>query len=188
MTELSKRLSNPTVVLALVCCILLSLLDIGFRVLPEWADQPDSSVNRSGQLFERQKPSKRWQDWFDAGKAIEAAEAAKRAEQRAKVEAEQRALSEVKIPPIVIQEGDVEVLRVGALDYRLWGVFTSSGADGGFDTFAVLKSQDAAALQVRVGDVVDAYQVTDLSTRSVTFKSTSDDRTLMLWLFGKGPR
>ena len=188
MTELSKRLSNPAVVLALGCCILLSLLDIGFRILPQWADQPDGNVDGSGRLFERQSPSKRWQDWFDAAKAAEAAELIKLAEQRAKVAAEQEALSEVKIPSIVIQDGDVEILRVGALDYRLWGVFTGSGQEGGSDTFAVLKSQGAAALQVRVGDIVDAYQVSDLSTRSVTFKSTVDDRTLMLWLFGKGPR
>ena len=188
MTELSKRFSNPAVVLGLVCCVLLSLLDIGLRILPEWDDQPDDNLDGSGQLFERQSPSKRWQNWFDAAKAIEAVELIKLAEQRAKVAAEQEALSEVKIPQIVIQDGDVEVLRVGALDYRLWGVFTGSGLEGDFDTFAVLKSQGAEALQVRVGDVVDAYKVSDLSTRSVTFKSTVDDRTLMLWLFGKGPR
>ena len=190
-------MSDPTVKLALLCFSLGLLLDIGMRIKPNIAEVSPPGIGEYEDIFVRLKPNADWTAWYESLKASEARDASKvRDEQdkkalaEAKVAEEQAALARERAASLERrQEGDLSVLQVGKLEYRLWGVFNKVAKPGTNDTFGVLESKSGRALQVRVDDVVGgAYRVVELTSRAVVFESIQDDRKLKLWLFGKGPR
>jgi hypothetical protein len=85
------------------------------------------------------------------------------------------------------QSGDLETFRVDGFNYQLWGVFNKRHEQSD-DIFGVLKSKEGRALQIRESDTLGGYRVASISHRAIQFDSVEDERTVTLWMFGKGPR
>lgn len=189
-------MSDSTVKFALLCFSLGLLLDLGLRIKPNIAEISLPRVGEYEDVFVRLSPSADWTAWYESLKAFEAREASKvREEQDKKTLAEAKAVEEQALLASEraaslerLQEGDLRVLQVGKLEYRLWGVFNKVTRQGANDAFGVLESKSGKALQVKLDDVIGGtYRVTDVTSRSVVFESIKDNRKLKLWLFGKGP-
>ena len=76
-------------------------------------------------FFTRRTPSPQWTVWYNDLKALEAAEVlkAREADQKAKADAKAKkeALEKSLEVKAAQQQGNVGVLRIGGLEYRLWG-------------------------------------------------------------------
>ncbi len=184
--EPNKWNASREIRLALLVCLLVSLLDFTVRAFPAWPFSETSSGSGNVEIFERLTPSKAWLDWYKSVQATAEAQAERlREEQRKAIEV--KAASPGQQQKRVDQEGDIERLRIGELNYRLWGVFNKSSLELGADVFGVLKA-DGKTLKLRLGDTLGSYVVKELGSRFVTFESVTGERVVTLWLFGKGPR
>jgi hypothetical protein len=192
MDKTSRWFTDSSVKLAIACFAFTVILDLSLRLKPQTSEVKDAFVGGTHDVFTRRTPSPQWTVWYNDLKALEAAEVlkAREADQKAKADAKAKkeALEKSLEVKAAQQQGNVGGLRIGGLEYRLWGVFNKGSKPADADVFAVLDSKAGAALQVRVGDVVGTYRLVDITSRSVTFESNQEDRELTLWLFGKGPR
>ena len=192
MTKLLSRMSDPSVKLAIALVGFVAVLDFSLRLMPTFPEVNARRGDVTDDIFARRLPTAQWATWYEDSKASEALEILRAREREEKAEAEAKAKIEArKKPPEVSvdrQQGDISVLRVDGLRYQLWGVFNKGSYKANSDVFAVLDGETGGSLNVRVGDVIGAYRVMGISSRSVTFESMRDERTLKLWLFGKGPR
>lgn len=198
MKLVSKWLSDPSAAAALSCCLVVALVDIGFRLLPERPDRELAGAQSAASLFSRQEPGQFWRDWRTALLLERAQATANEAEQQLQSElAEgsgetQSALQSEND----VQQGDLETFAVDGLRYQLLGVFNRVSGAQENDTFAALRndgdpsseSPSDSSLSIREGDVLGNYRVQSVRSRSVVFESVIDDRMVTLWLFGTGPR
>lgn len=183
--------SDPAMRSAIVVLSLLAAIDIWGRLLPSSFQNDMPSASSEDQtafdVVNFLEPSSDWKSWFAQVqlKRDEALEAAQK-----KLEEEQAAVDDSRVQRDVVppQNGDVTVLKLNGLDYRLWAVFTRDTTTPQRDIYGVLQGEGGRSLQVRLGDRLGDYEVSEVGERSVQFKSTTDDRFVTLWLFGKGKR
>ena len=190
MIESMKLPASPETRLVLFICLFAALVDFTMRVIPDGPSEDVSVASGEGEFFVRLVPSQAWVTWYEGVKTAAEAEAKKIAEAQRAAAAEAQVKADAKnnqAPQKDAQKGDMLRVKIGEITYELWGVFNKVDVASGNDTFGVLKSK-GTTVQVRTGEVIGAYRVTAIDSRSVTFASTVDERVVTLWLFGKGPR
>ena len=198
MKLVSKWLSDPSAAAALSCCLVVALVDIGFRLLPDRPDRELAGAQSAAFLFSRQEPGQFWRDWRTALLLERAQAAANEAEQQLQselAEGSEETQSALQSENDV-QQGDLVTFTVDGLRYQLLGVFNRVSEAQETDTFAALRndgdpsseSPSDSSLSIREGDLLGNYRVQNVRSRSVVFESVIDDRMVTLWLFGSGPR
>ena len=189
MVKHPEWLADSTVRRVLAVCVVASLIDVSLRISPERPKVDDYVLSGDPVLFARLAPSASWGGWYEGIQAEALARVTEAEAERERLEAE-AAVKLVAPPPKPIkdeQSGDLETFRVEGFNYQLWGVFNKR-RDQSDDVFGVLKSKAGRALQIRESDTLGGYRVASISDRAIKFDSLEDERTVTLWMFGKGPR
>ena len=189
MIKHPEWLADSTVRWVLAACVTASLIDVILRISPERPEGDDYALSGDPVTFVRRAPSPNWSRWHEGLKAEALARIAEAEAERERLEAE-AAVKQAVPPPKPMkdeQSGDLENFRVDGFNYQLWGVFNKRH-DQSDDVFGVLKSKKGRALQIRESDTLGGYRVASISDRAIQFDSVEDERTVTLWMFGKGPR
>jgi len=181
------QLSDNNVRLALLVCIFVVIADVSLRLTPQRGGEKESILSSTAAIFGRSMPSPEWSEWYLEIKRLREAEAKRKAQAQIDAKAQAEVSKSVAKEEKDDQRGDLDRLKIGRLEYRLWAVFRRARQGENEERFAVLDG-DKGALQVKVGDVMGNYEVSEVMDFSVTFNSTTDGRVVRLWLFGKGPQ
>lgn len=186
MLKRGFQLSDNNVRLALLICIVALIADISLRLTPQLGDERESILASNAVIFSRSRPSPEWREWYTEIQRLRESEARRKAQSEMEANAQAEASKPIAKEEKDDQRGDLDRLKIGRLEYRLFAVFRRAIQGENEERFAVLDGKKEA-LQIKSGDVIGSYEVSEVMDFSVTFNSTTDDRVVTLWLFGKGP-